>query len=102
MTLASGPFPIESSLCFALVSWGSARKGHVNPMNKTLPMTLMAIALLAMAVTPSASACQYIGPADDQVNYLTCQNPAPSFVLQEAGEVVAFVVDFVTGIPLPP
>lgn len=80
---------------------GSARKGQVNPMNKTLPMTLIALALVAMAATPTASACQYVGPAAEQVNYATCSNPTVGFVLTEAQEVAEFVVEYVTGFPLP-
>ena len=75
-------------------------------MNKTL--TLLALAALALTVTPTASACQYYGPAAETVNYATCGGGAVhdaqsvvEFVLEEAGRVVAFVIDLVNGIPPP-
>jgi hypothetical protein len=79
---------------------------------KTLPLTLIAMALVAVAVAPSGSAlaCRYIGPAPQTVNYvLPCSTfgagddaqSAVAFVLEEAGEAVAFAVELVTGIPLP-
>lgn len=79
---------------------------------KTLPLTLAALAVVALAVTPSADAlaCRYIGPAPQTVNYaLPCSTfglgddaqSAVAFLVQEAGEIVAFTVEFVTGIPLP-
>jgi ABC-type amino acid transport substrate-binding protein len=79
---------------------------------KTLTMTLAALALVAVAVAPSGSAlaCRYIGPAPQTVNYaLPCSTfgagddaqSVVEFVLEEAGEAVAFAVDLVTGIPLP-
>lgn len=86
---------------------GSARKGHVNPMNKTLPMTLIAIALLAVAATPTASACVYQGTAlgeGETVNYvLPCAgNHAANDAVALVEAVVAAVIEFVSGIPLPP
>src|SRR5688572_23752857 len=65
--LRHAPVPIESSL-FSRRAWlRPARKGHVKPMNKTL--TLLALAALALTVTPTASACQYLGPAAETVNW---------------------------------
>ena len=70
-------------------------------MNKTL--TLIALAALALTVAPSASACQFVGPAAETVNYvLPCAGghaAHDAVTLVEA--VVDAVVDFVTGIPLP-
>ena len=79
---------------------------------KTLPLTLIAMAVVAIAVTPSASAlaCRYIGPAPETVNYaLPCStfglgddaHSVVDFAVEETFEAVAFVVDLVTGIPLP-
>jgi hypothetical protein len=79
---------------------------------KTLPLTFVALAVVAIAVSPSASAlaCRYIGPAPQTVNYaLPCStfgagddaHSAVAFVVEETEEAVAFVVDLVTGIPLP-
>lgn len=69
---------------------------------KTLTLALVALAAIAVA-TPTASACQYYGPAAETVNYVL---PCAGFdaghdavTLVEA--VVAAVVEFVTGIPLP-
>ena len=70
-------------------------------MTKTL--ALLALAALALTVTPTVSACQYVGPAGETVNYvLPCagfQAGHDTVTLAEA--VAAAVVDFVTGIPLP-
>lgn len=78
-------------------------------MNKTL--TLIALAALAVSVAPTASACQYQGAAAETVNYLLpcsggfgVDDDAESvvgFALEEADRTVAFVVELVTGIPLP-
>jgi len=79
---------------------------------KTLFLTVCALALVAAAVTPTSSAlaCRYIGPAPQTVNYvLPCSSfgagddaqSAVDFVVEETGEAVAFVIAFVTGIPLP-
>jgi hypothetical protein len=72
-------------------------------MNKTLPLMMIAFALVAVAATPTASACQYYGPAAETVNYvLPCAGfEAGNDALTLVDAIVDAVVAFVTGIPLP-
>ena len=69
---------------------------------KTLTLTLAALAVMAVAFVPSASACQYIGPAAETVNYvLPCAGfGAGHDAIDLVEAIVAAVIEFVTGIPL--
>ena len=67
-------------------------------MSKMLLMTTIALAALAMTAMPTASACQWIGPGDQYLNYATCNGGAAhdaisavGFAQQEAGDAIAFV-----------
>ncbi|MFA5943018.1 MAG: hypothetical protein WC876_00965 [Candidatus Thermoplasmatota archaeon] len=77
-------------------------------MNKTLPLMMIALTAVALVAAPSASACQYYGPAAPTVNYAYCDGGAASdgmaavaFVQEEAARTIAFVLETVDHIPLP-
>jgi len=62
-------------------------------MNKTLPLMLVAFAVVALASAPSASACMIYG--NPTANYVVCDrgyvSDTEDYATQTVGDVLAFV-----------